>query len=436
MMHSFSKMSVAAALIACVGVPAWAATEAPDQVTFTKDVLPILQENCQTCHREGGKNMSGMIAPMSFTSYQDTRPWAKAIAKAVEAKAMPPWHASPDTHGVFANETTLSDTEIETILRWVKTGAKQGNPADAPAPREWKTGWIMGEPDLLLEFPEPFFIEDDVQDLYKNITVTLTEEQLPEDAWVQGIEFLPGSDVVHHIIAYAAAPGTAAMGDDVESEGNEEALRSRVMLGGLAPGTDARFLGDGFGIPIKKGGSITFAMHYHKEAGAGTGKWDNSVLAMKLVTEKPEREVGITTIAHGAFEIPPYHPHWDVSGAKTFEKDLMLISLMPHTHLRGSETKYTAYYPDGTSELLLYTPNYDFNWQREYFYKEPKQIPAGTRIEFEIVYDNSTENAERVGFNPARAIKFGGPTTDEMDLGWYTYAMQNPDDAVEYDSGD
>ncbi len=433
-MHALSKMTMAGAIAACVAVPSWAAGNGP--VTFTKDVLPILQENCQTCHREGGKNMSGMIAPMSFMTYQETRPWAKAIAKAVEVKEMPPWHASEATHDIFANETTLTEAEIDTLLTWVKTGAKRGNPADAPEPVEWRSGWIMGEPDVILSFPEPFFVEDGTDDLYKNITVQLTEEQLPQDAWVQGIEFLPGSDVVHHIIAYAAPPGTEAMGDGEDTEGSNEALRGRVMLGGLAPGTDARFLDDGFGIPIKKGGSVTFAMHYHKEAGAGTGQWDNSTLALKITTEKPEREVGITTIAHGAFEIPPYHAEWAVSGAKTFDKDLMLISLMPHTHLRGSATKYTAFYPDGSSELLLHTPEYDFNWQREYFYKEPKMIPAGTRIEFEIVYDNSQENADKIGFDPSRAVKFGGPTTDEMDLGWYTFAMQNPADEVEIEAGD
>lgn len=435
-MHVLLKLSMAVALVACVSVPAWAAGDASGPVTFTKDVLPILQENCQACHREGGKNMSGMIAPMSFVTYQDTRPWAKAIAKAVGAKAMPPWHASNETHDVFANESTLTADEIDTILTWVKTGAKRGNPADAPAPIEWKSGWLMGEPDLLLDFPEPFFVADEVEDLYKNVTFKLTEEQLPEDAWVTGIEFLPGSEVVHHIIAYASVPGEGAkkLEDGEDTEGNEEALRGRVMLGGLAPGTDARFFSEGFGIPIKKGAEITFAMHYHKEAGPGTGKMDNSVMALKLTTEEPEREVGITTIAHGAFEIPPYHPNWQVSGAKTFDKDLMLLSLMPHMHLRGSAAKYTAYYPDGTSEMLLNTPDYDFNWQREYFYKNPKEIPAGTRIEFEIVYDNSQENAERVGFNPARAIKFGGPTTDEMDLGWYTFAMSDPDEKV--DSGD
>jgi hypothetical protein len=411
-------------------MPAWAGDEV-EPVTFTKNVLPILQEHCQACHRDGGTNMSGMIAPMSLMTYQEVRPWAKAIARVVDEKAMPPWHASPETHGVFANENTLDATEVAMITQWVKSGAKMGDPADAPAPVEFPTGWQMGEPDLILSFPEPFLVEDDVEDLYKNITVTLTEDQLPEDTWVKAIEFRPGSEVVHHIIAYAAAPGTAEkVGDDEDNEGSEESLRGRIMLGGLAPGTDPTSMPEGFGLPLKKGSEITFAMHYHKEAGPGTATLDHSVLAFKFTDGKPEREVRITNIAHGNFEIPPFHPHWEVSGAKTFDKDVLLINLMPHTHLRGKETKYTAYYPDGKSELLLHTPKYDFNWQRYYVYKEPKLIPAGTRIEFEIVYDNSVENAAQDGFDPSKAIRFGGPTTDEMDLGWYAFAMANPDDAI------
>jgi hypothetical protein len=116
-----------------------------------------------------------------------------------------------------------------------------------------------------------------------------------------------------------------------------------------------------------------------------------------------------------------------VSGATTFDEDILLLNLFPHTHLRGVASTYTAFYPDGTSETLLTTPEYDFNWQEYYYFKEPKLIPAGTRIEVELVYDNSAENADRVGFDSNRAVSFGGPTTDEMDLGWYTFSAAKPD---------
>lgn len=422
-----SAVMVLGAALVIAGAPAMAESSGP--VTFTKDVLPILQENCQTCHRKGGRNMSGMIAPMSFESYQETRPWAKAIAQVVDSREMPPWDASPNQHGIFKNERTLTAEEIDTILTWVKQGARQGNPADAPAPVKWNDGWWMGEPDLVMSFPEPFLVEDDVQDLYHNVTLKLTEEQLPEDKWVSIAEFRPGSEVVHHIIAYVADPDSeeytaAPEGENVEED--EEFLRSRRMIGGLAPGTDPGYYPDGFGIPVKKGSELTFAMHYHKEAGPGTAVYDNSVIALKFTDEKPSHEMVITNIAHGAFEIPPRAKDWVVHGAETFDKDIVLLNLFPHMHLRGVGSTYTAFYPDGTSEVLLEVPNYDFNWQMYYHYKEPKLIPAGTRIEVELVYDNSPENAERAGFNPNRAVRFGGPTTDEMDLGWYTYAPATP----------
>jgi len=419
MSTTWKTTGFALAAVALVSMPVMATP-----VTFTKDVMPILQENCQTCHRPNGKNMSGMIAPMSFMTYKETRPWAKAIAKAVEAKDMPPWDASELTHGQFRNERTLTAEEITTITDWVRQGAKRGNPSDAPEPIQFKEGWQMGEPDLVLSFPEPYFVEDEVQDLYYNTTLQLTEEQLPEDKFVTEVEFIPGSEVVHHIIAYSSDPKKARKlkeGEDVEAAG-EEALRGRTMIGGLAPGTDPGFYPDGYGLPMRKGSEMTFAMHYHKESGAGTGVWDNSIMALKFAKEDPEYIMHITNMAHGAFEIPPNQADWKVIGAHTFEEDIMMVNLFPHMHLRGAGSTYTAFYPDGTKETLLETPKYDFNWQSYYSYKEPKLIPKGTRIEVELVFDNSPENGERSGFNSNRPVRFGGPTTDEMDLGWYTYA--------------
>jgi hypothetical protein len=177
-------------------------------------------------------------------------------------------------------------------------------------------------------------------------------------------------------------------------------------------------------------------MHYHKEAGPGTAIWDNSVMAIQFADEAPTHEMRITNMAHGAFEIPPNHPAWYVVGAETFDQDIVLVNLFPHMHLRGKWSRYTAYYPDGSTEVLLETPEYDFNWQEYYHYREPKPIPAGTRIEFEMKYDNSPENAERAGFNPDRAVHFGGPTTDEMDLGWYTYANADGSAPRSGESGD
>ncbi len=403
-------MNAVAAFSLAVAAGAAADETASRQVTFTKDVLPILQENCQDCHRPSGKNMSGMVAPMSFMSYEEVRPWAKAIARVVADKKMPPWHASDAQHGIYKNERTLSQEEIDTLAAWVAQNAPRGNPQDAPEPIKFQEGWYMGEPDLIVKFPEPFFVKDEIVDLYQDISVEMTAEMIPEDKWIKKMEFAPGSEVVHHIIAYAS------------KKGDEGQMMRRVHLGGLAPGTDPADYPEGYGKLLPVDSVITFQMHYHKESGPGTGRFDDSVMALKFHDKPVEHQVTTSPIAHGNFEIPPFHPNWKVGGARTFEEDIDLLALMPHTHLRGSYAKYTAFYPDGTTEILLEVPQYDFNWQTNYSFKDIKKIPAGTRVEWEVHYNNSQERGEMNGFNPAEAVRFGQPTTDEMDLGWMSYS--------------
>ncbi len=409
-MTGFRNRLLAASAGLVLGVSAWGED---GQITFSKDVLPILQENCQVCHRPAGRNMSGMVAPMSLMSYQEARPWAKAIARAVGEREMPPWHATDATHGVYSNERTLTDAEVATIVNWVEQGAARGNPEDAPAPITFQEGWQMGEPDLVLSFSEPFFVKDEVEDLYENVMLEIPEGVLTEDKWIQAMEFMPGSEAVHHVIAYSLG----------NSDGDRE---GRSHLGGLAPGTDAADYPEGYGKLMPVGSKITLQMHYHKEPGPGTGVWDSTTMAIKF-HDKPVKHVLTTSpIAYGPFEIPPYHANWKVGAARILEEDIDLLSLMPHTHLRGSAAKYTAYYPDGTTELLLDVPAYDFNWQTAYTFKEIKKIPAGTRIEWEIYYDNSEANAAENGFDPSQAVRFGQPTTDEMDLGWMTFSPSAP----------
>jgi hypothetical protein len=162
--------------------------------------------------------------------------------------------------------------------------------------------------------------------------------------------------------------------------------------------------------------------------GAGTAVLDSSQMGIKFHDEGQPvtHPIEISTIAHGAFEIPPYAKDWRVGASRTFNEDTLLLSMMPHMHLRGKSATYTAYYPDGTSEVLLDVPAYDFNWQSFYEYPEPKLIPAGTRIEMDLRYDNSQEHGDEIGFDASRAIRFGGPTTDEMDLAWITIAPKAP----------
>ena len=393
--------------------PANADDNAPTgRVTFYKDVLPILQTSCQDCHRPSAPSNAGMMAPMAFMSYQEVRPWAKAISKQTAQRTMPPWHASAIHHGQFANERTLTDAEIATLARWASTGAVPGNKADAPEPRVFEdggTGWSIGVPDLIVSMPERYFVPDDVEDQYASFQATITEEQLPEPRYIKGIEYKNGSEAVHHIIA--------------------------SPLGGSAPGTGASYTAAGFGRVLNPGTVVTFQMHYHKEPGPGTGVWDQTSIGLTFHPKDIEIKYvsggGPANLGNMRFEIPPGNSSWAVGAAHTYQQETLITGFLPHMHLRGKSAKYTAFYPDGTSEILLDVPNYDFNWQTGYRYKEPKVLPTGTRVEVIATFDNSEERAVRSNFNAERAIRFGGPTTDEMMLGWITTYVPVDDDSTQ-----
>ena len=370
-----------------------------EKPTFYKDVLPVLQDNCQVCHRPNGANLGGMVAPMAFTDYRETRPWARSIARQVEAKLMPPWHADKQHHGTFVNERTLGDNEIQTLVNWAKTGAPAGDKADAPEPREWPVsgGWTIGEPDLVIDFGEKYFVEDDVEDQYITFQTTITEEMLPEPRYLKAVEFRPGSPVVHHIIARP--------------------------LGGIAPGNDATVYDDGFGTLLKPGTTVSWQMHYHKEPGPGTGVYDLSSAALKFYPEgyKPDHIILSEPLAKGDFEIPAGDPNYSAVTTATFDRDSLLLGYTPHMHLRGKSARYIARYPDGTEEVLLDVPKYDFNWQTHYKYPAGgKLIPAGTEIELTMAWDNSADNPANP--DPTETVRFGRPTTAEMMFGFVSYA--------------
>ncbi len=399
-------LALAALLIATAG-PGLASSSTDkngDAPTYYKEVLPILQNSCQDCHRPDGANLGGMVAPMAFTSYADTRPWAKAIAKQVDQGTMPPWHASPNQHGVFVNERVLEQSEIDTLVAWAKAGAPAGDAADAPPAREWPDtgGWIIGKPDLEIVMGDKYFVEDDVEDIYVNFMTPITEDMLSEPRWVKAVEFKPGSPVVHHIVA--------------------------PPLGGIAPGNQPTIYNDGYGTLLKPGDTVRWSMHYHKEPGPDTGVWDQSKVGLQFYPKgyTPEHPVVVDPLAKMDFVIPPGEADVSYTVSTKFERDSLLLSLLPHMHLRGKSAHYLAKYPDGTEEVLLEVPKYDFNWQTSYDYPEDaaKKIPAGTEVVFTATWDNSENNP----FNPdpTKEVRFGEPTTDEMMFGFLTYADAEP----------
>lgn len=397
-------------------------------VTFTKDVLPILQKNCQECHRPSGANLSGMVAPMSLTSYEEARPWAKSMATAVSTKKMPPWFATEEFHGVFELERGLTQQEIDTIVRWAESGARRGDPKDAPEPVEFPSsaGWLMGEPDVVIPLPEPYWVADEVEDIQPSFPLVLTDEMLSEDKWVHWIEFRPGCNIVHH---------GGASTQPLDADGNPVVDPvSGGKLIGTAQGDGPDVWPVGFGKLIRKNSRFTFGIHYNKEPGPGTGVWDRSSIAIKWHTEPVKHVVRSAGVSSRGWEIPPYTGDWPVGAARTFEEDSYLINMMPHMHWRGQSAKYVLVYPDGNRETLLDVPNYDFSWQTTYTYKEPKFIPKGSRLEVTMLFDNSSDN--QYVPDPERPIGFGSMTKDEMNIGWTEWANYEPiEDFENHDFG-
>ena len=368
-------------------------------VTFTRDIAPILFQRCVECHR------SGEIAPMSLMTYQEVRPWAKAIRERVVERSMPPWFADPH-YGKFANDPSLSQNEIDTVVAWVNAGSPKGDDKDLPPAPRFTAGWTIGQPDVVLEMQEEYSIpaEGTIPYLYFTIPTNFTE-----DKWIQAMEIRPGNrTVVHHVIAFTQDAGARATGEG-------EANRGRGQLGGITPNKTGVVFSPGTARLIKKGSNIVFQMHYTTN---GQATKDRTKIGLVFARE-PARKILVTGNAlNSRFVIPPGESNYEVKASTTFNEDSLLSSFMPHMHYRGKDFTYTAIYPDGRSEILLSVPKYDFNWQLTYILKEPLSMPKGTRLECIAHFDNSARN--KFNPDPTRAVRWGDQTWEEMMIGWFS----------------
>lgn len=484
-----TRMSVVAlsVIVLWMGVVASTATQDSDVaesatvVTFHKDVLPILQQRCENCHRPG------QIGPFSVRTYQDARPWARAIKAAVVSRKMPPWFANP-AYGHFSNDRSLDQSEIDTIVAWVDHGAPAGDPKDAPAPMEWSEGGFIIEPDVAFEIP-PF--EVPATGVIEWVRVAFPAP-FDGDTWVTSVEILPGAPaVVHHMCmalvkreptrpynlfewveiqrddnGVALRDVAAGDGDrDADGARNDNGFvlssddydgdvifsrkvgstevtrrvgRSLVQHGGnqfcYLPGLqyeDYRTVDAGMFVPA--GSDMTVSLHYTP---IGLAVTDRSKIGFTVTKEPPakrvlhqggdeftlteapvKRESRIRELA-----IPPYESRYVAPTSVTeFLRDVELVWFRPHAHQRGKTVRYTLIYPDGRKEIVLDVPEYDFNWQLTYF--TSLKIPKGSRIETEFTYDNSTAN--RFNPNPRTWVYYGMQSWEEMGTPNMGYLVEN-----------
>ncbi len=381
--------------------------------TFSKDVAPIVQEHCQTCHRPGE------AAPFSLLSYKEARPWASSIKEAVQLRKMPPWFADPH-YGKFNNDRTMSQKDIDTIVAWVNAGAPEGNPKDLPKPVAFTNGWIIGKPDMAVSMPAKYEIPASGTIDYQYILIPLN---LTEDKWVQMAEVRPGNrSLVHHVIAFVRPPGSKWMSGAqpgipfVPKSGGESG--ENEFLVGYAPGMPPDVLPAGRAKLIKAGSDVILQMHYTANGKPGT---DQTTVGMIFAKEPVREKVFTIAATTSKFAIPAGDPNYEVDSSFEFGADTHVTMLMPHMHLRGKDFMFRAVYPTGEKQVLLNVPHYDFSWQLTYQPEKDIIMPKGSKMECVAHYDNSPNNPNNP--DPTKIVRYGDQSWEEMMFGFFDVAV-------------
>jgi hypothetical protein len=371
-------------------------------VSYTKDVVPILKDNCVSCHHDGA------IGPWSMSSHALVRGWSMMMREVVMTRRMPPGQIDPHVGKAIAGAAGLTVEEKQLLVHWIDAGAPMDEGAEDPltALTFDDPKYSLGEPDMIFKVPAQAIPATGVID-YRYVPVELN---LNTDVWVRAIEFIPGDrQVLHHIIAYLSSPA------DKTVRGRENGSARGASVGGFAPGRQPDAFRDNSGRLIRKGSNLLLQMHY-----TATGKETVDETEVGLfIHEKPPAHIMAGGVAgQRRFLIPAHAKEHKLEGEQLIERDAYLYSMTPHMHFRGKYMSYTAEYPDGTSELVLSVPRYDFNWQFSYQLEEPLFLPAGTRLVAKGAMDNSDRNPSNP--DPSKPVHFGLQTKHEMFFGFTT----------------
>lgn len=375
-----------------------------------EDIAPILKENCYNCHQEGG------IAPWPMNGYPMVVGWSAMIREVLNTQRMPPWHADPH-HGEFSNDMTITEEEIRKIVSWVNNGSKKGQGDDllatlTPDAREW----TIGQPDYIISLGQEDIPATGIID-YRYQTVKI---KIDKDRYVRAIEVKPGnSNVLHHVLASIDYPE----GYDLPVDRSVSRWFDGLLVG-WAPGGETEVFPEGTGRLLPAGAEVVFQMHYTT---SGKEESDQTDIGLYFSDDVPDKEYIIVGPVNYKFEIPPDVRDYPVSAKYEVTRPTKVHAVLPHMHYRGQSMKYVAHYPDGSEEILFSAADYNFNWQRFYYLKEPKILPVGSYLTVEALFDNTAQNE----FNPdpTATIYFGEQTFDEMMIGYMsiTYEEESAD---------
>lgn len=403
----------------------------PETITFTKHIAPVIFSRCTYCHRPGE------AAPFSLLNYEDVKRRAKHIQEVAELRIMPPWKAKRG-YGEFANDRSMSEQEIGLIKAWVEQGAAEGDPSDLPPAPEFVEGWQLGEPDVVVEMAEPFPVPASGPDIYRNFAVPV---QVPEGKFLKAIEFRPSArTVTHHSLFAIDTEGTGRRLDEEDPGpgfsrmGFRGAGQGFQSIGGWAVGGTPLPFPPGIAIPLPASFDLILQSHFHP---SGKAEEERSQVGLFLTSEPPTRRA--TPIQMPVFfgivkgiDIPPGEKDYTITETFTVPVDTYATGISGHAHYICKEMKATATLPDGTEKPLIWIDDWDFSWQEEYRFKEEVSLPANTKIEVLIRYDNSADNPKNP-HDPPQRIRWGRESTDEMGSMTLIMTPQKQDEAAALD---
>lgn len=402
------------------------------KVTYHRDVVPILQNHCQQCHRPGE------VGPFSLMTYKQAVNWADDIKSFTHKRTMPPW--KPSEGVAFHNDRRLPQKEIDTLAAWVDGGTPEGDPRDAPPPRKFPEGWQLGTPDLILTVDGEFTLGPTGRDVFRCFVLPTN---LKEDVYVAAVEFRPGNPrIVHHILTFIDTTGAGRRLEKAAKEKSKSAKDDHpedepvldqgpgysVSMGvgflpqgglsGWAPGQVPRYLPEGSAFPVAKGADIVLQVHYHRN---GRIERDRTQVGLYFAKKKVDRPFQGGVVAGGSgtgpfrlfFSIPAGEERFKLTGEAWATGDFTLHAVTPHMHMLGKEIALSMTPPDGPTRTIIAIKDWDYNWQETYQLKEPVQVKAGTKFEVTALYDNSSKNPNNP-FSPPRRVTFGEQTFNEM----------------------
>jgi hypothetical protein len=409
-----------AAVTKAFGCPIFRKQAAPvaGAPTYHKDVEPILQRHCQTCHRPG------QVGPFSLMTYEQASNWADDIKDFAARRVMPPWKPS-DYGPKLVGDRRLTEAEIAVLAKWADAGAPRGDPKQAPAARTFRDEWALGTPDLILEPTEFFELEAQGRDVFRCFVLPTN---LKEDRYVVAFELRPGNTkVVHHALLFFDTGGRARKLDEADAGPGYGRTAGGIGfapsggLGGWAPGNMPHYLPDGCGKRLPAGSDVVVQIHYHK---SGKPEKDRTRVGLYFAKSAPAKLAHTFPLASRRLVIPAGDEHYRTTATMTVPADVQVIGVTPHMHLLGRQMKVTATLPDGKVQPLIDIPDWDFNWQDSYYFKEPVKLPRGTKIDLEARYDNSAKNPRNPS-SPPRLVTWGEQTTNEMCIAFLHFTTPN-----------